>query len=126
LLKADHLGLVLTHQETCTLSKNLTIQFKHVIYQIQSKRPGYALRNAKVTVCENDQGEVTILYNNKPLSCTIYHKSPRQADVVDTKSLDRQLQTPQISSCKPPLATLWTSPQWQAHSAGHFQWRRLN
>jgi hypothetical protein len=99
LLKADHLELILTHQETRTLSKNLTIQFKHVIYQIQSKRPGYALRNAKVTVCENAKGEVTILYKNKPLSYTIYHKSPRQAEVVDTKSLDRQIKTP-----KPPAA----------------------
>lgn len=99
LLKADHLELILTHQETRTLSKNLTIQFKHVIYQIQSKRPGYALRNAKVTVCENAKGEVTILYKNKPLSYTIYHKSPRQAEVVDTKSLDDQIKIP-----KPPAA----------------------
>lgn len=97
LLKADHLDLILTHQETRTLSKNLTVQFKHVIYQIQSKRPGYALRNAKVTVCENAKGEVTILYNNKPLSYTIYHKSPRQAEVVDIKTLDRQVKIP-----KPP------------------------
>jgi hypothetical protein len=97
LLKADNLDVILTHQETRTLSKNLTVQFKHVIYQIQSKRPGYALRNAKVTVCENAKGEVTILYNNKPLSYTIYHKPTRQAEVVDTKTLDRQVKIP-----KPP------------------------
>jgi transposase len=94
LLKADNLNLILTHQETRTLSKNLTVQFKHVIYQIQSKRPGYTLRNAKVTVCENAKGEVTILYKNKPLSYTIYHKPPRQAEIVDTKTLDRQVKIP--------------------------------
>jgi hypothetical protein len=94
LLKADNLELILTHQETRTLSKNLTVQFKYVIYQIQSKRPGYALRNAKVTVCENDQGEVTILYKNKPLPYTIYNQSPRQADVVDIKTLDRRIKNP--------------------------------
>ena len=102
LLKADHLELILTHQETRTLSKNLTIQFKHVIYQIQSKRPGYALRNAKVTVCENAKGEVTILYKNKPLSYTIYHKSPRQAEVVDTKSLNDQIKTPKSPAANHP------------------------
>jgi transposase len=102
LLKADHLDLILTHQETRSLSKNLTVQFKHVIYQIQSKRPGYALRNAKVTVCENDQGEVTILYKNKPLSYTLYHKSPHQAEVVDTKSLDRQVKTPTSPAANHP------------------------
>jgi hypothetical protein len=49
-----------------TLSKNLTVQFNKVIYQIQSNRPDYALRNAQVTVCENAQGEVTILYKTNP------------------------------------------------------------
>ena len=97
LLKTENLEVVLTHQETRTLSKNLTVQANQVIYQIQSDRPGYALRNAQVTVCENAQGEVTILYKNQPLAYTLFHKPPRQAQVVDTKSLDRQIKSP-----KPP------------------------
>lgn len=97
LLKTEDLDLILTHQKTGTLSKNLTIQYDNTIYQIQSDRPGYALRNAQVTVCQNAQGEVTILYQGKPLAYTIYHKSPRQAEVVDTKTLDRHIKTP-----KPP------------------------
>ena len=55
------------------------------------------LRNAQVTVCENPKGEVTILYKNNPLAYTIYHKPIRQAQVVDTKTLDRQIKSP-----KPP------------------------
>lgn len=94
LLQSENLDLILTHQETRSLSKNLTVQFKALIYQVQSKRPDYALRNAQVTVCENAQGEVTILYKNKPLAYTIYQKSPRQAEVVDTKTLDRQIKVP--------------------------------
>lgn len=97
LLPGENLDLILTHQETRTLSKNLTVQFKHSIYQIQSTRPGYALRKAQVTVCENSKGEVVILYKNTPLSYTIYRKPSRQAEVVDTKTLDRQLKAP-----KPP------------------------
>jgi transposase len=96
-LKSENLDLILTHQKTGTLSKNLTVQSKGVIYQIQSNRPDYALRNAQVTVCENAKGEITILYKNKPLAYTIYQKSPRQAEVVDSKTLDRQIKTP-----KPP------------------------
>ncbi|MGB7067048.1 MAG: hypothetical protein WBF55_18060, partial [Syntrophobacteria bacterium] len=57
----------------------------------------YALRNAQVTVCENPQGEVTILYKNKPLPYTIYHKPTRQAEIADTNTLDRQIKIP-----KPP------------------------
>jgi transposase len=97
LLKTDHLDVILIHQETRTLSKNLTVQYDKVIYQIQSDRPDYTLRNAQVTVCENAKADVTILYKNKPLSYTIYHKSTRQAEIVDTKTLDRQIKSP-----KPP------------------------
>jgi transposase len=94
LLKTDNLELILTHQEERSLSKNLTVQAKNVVYQIQSDRPDYALRNAQVTVCENAKGEVTILYKNKPLAYTVYQKPIRQAEVVDTKTLDRQIQIP--------------------------------
>ncbi len=97
LLKTENLDIILTHQKTATLSKNLTVQANKVIYQIQSDRPDYALRKAQVTVCENAKGEVTILYKNKPLAYTIFHKPTRQAEVVDTKTLDHQIKHP-----KPP------------------------
>jgi transposase len=94
LLKTENLDLILTHQKTGTLSKNLTVQSNKVIYQIQSDRPDYTLRHAQVTVCENAKGDVTILYKNKTLSYTIYHKPTRQAEVVDIKTLDRQIKLP--------------------------------
>ena len=93
LLKTENLALILTHQETRTLSKNLTVQYHKVIYQIQSNRPDYALRNAQVTVCENAQGEITVLYKNTPLSYMIYHQLAHQAEVVDSKTLDRKVRT---------------------------------
>jgi transposase len=94
LLKTDNLDVILTRQETRTISKNLTVQFKHVVYQIQTNRPGYALRNAQVMVSENSNGDITIFYNKVPLPYTIYHKAPRQAEVADTKTLDHQIKSP--------------------------------
>jgi transposase len=94
LLKTENLDLILTHQKTGSLSKNLTVQANKVIYQIQTDRPGYALRNAQVMICENAKGDVTILYKNKPLPYTIFQKPVRQSEIVDTKSLDRKIQTP--------------------------------
>jgi transposase len=94
LLPTENLDLILSHQQTGSLSKNLTLQYHNLIYQIQSDRPGYALRQAQVTVCENAKGEVTILYKNKPLAYTVYQKPTRQAQVVDTKTLDHQIKTP--------------------------------
>jgi len=97
LLKTENLDLILSHQKTACLSKNLTAQFQKVIYQIQSDRPDYALRHAQVTICENAKGEVTILYKNKPLPYTTFKKLPHQAEVVETKLLNQAIQTP-----KPP------------------------
>lgn len=93
LLKTENLDLILTLQKTGTLSKNLTVQANKVIYQIQTDRPGYALRNAQVTICENPRGEVTILYKNKPLAYSIFQKPVRQSEIVDTKTLDRKIQS---------------------------------
>ena len=94
LLKTENLELILTHQQTRTLSKNLTVQSNNVIYQIQSSRPDYALSNAKVIVCENAKGAITILYNDQPLAYSVYHKAPRQAEIADSKTLDHQIQAP--------------------------------
>ena len=102
LLKTDNLDLILTRQKIGTLSKNLTVQSNRIIYQIQSDRPDYALRNAQVTVCENANGEVTILYNHKPLPYTIFHRASQQAEVVDTKTLDRQIKLHQPPAANHP------------------------
>jgi transposase len=88
----ENLAQILSWQEPRSVSKNLTLQFKKVVYQIQTKRPPYALRNAQVTVCEDAAGQVTILYKTKPLEFTIFHKQEHLAEIVDTKEVDRALQ----------------------------------
>jgi len=90
--KQDQLEHILTWQEPRLLSKNLTLQFKKVVYQIQTKRPTYALRNAQVTVCEGAQGTVTILYHGKDLAYTIFHQQEHQSEIVETKNVDLALQ----------------------------------
>ena len=87
----EDLARILTWQETRSVSKNLTIQFEKVVYQIQTDRPSYALRNAQVTVCLNVQEQVTLLYNGKALPYTIYNQQAKQAEVVPAKQLDLAL-----------------------------------
>lgn len=87
----DDLAHILTWQETRTLSKNLTLQFQKIVYQIQTDRPTYALRNAQVTVGVNAQEEITILYNGKALPYTIYNQQVKQAEIVSAKQLDLAL-----------------------------------
>jgi transposase len=87
----DELARILTWQETRTLSKNLTLQFEKVVYQIQTDRPSYALRNAQVTVCVNAHDEITILYHGKALPYSIYNQQARQAEIVSSKQLNLAL-----------------------------------
>ena len=103
LLSSDDLDRSFTWQETRTLSKNLTLQYKKVIYQIQSKRPGYAMRHARVTVCEDQKGEIEILYKGRSLPFNIFQKQERQAEEVTSKSLDKALK----KVWKPPVNHPW-------------------
>jgi hypothetical protein len=91
LLLADNLDQILTWQEARMLSKNLTIQFRKVVYQIQTDRPTYALRKAKVTVSLNATGKVTILYKNKELDYKIFKKQAKQSEVLSSKDIDAKV-----------------------------------
>jgi len=88
----DDLARILTWQESRTLSKNLTVQFEKVVYQVQTERPTYAMRNAQITVCKDSSGNISLLYKQKSLPYTTFHKQAKQAQVVETKDLDAALQ----------------------------------
>lgn len=92
----DELARILTWQETRILSKNLTLQFQKVVYQVQTDRPTYALRKAQVTVCVNVQEDITILYNGKVLPYSIYKQQAKQAEVVSSKQLDLALKAKRL------------------------------
>jgi transposase len=92
----EDLTRILTWQEPRTLSKNLTLQFQKIVYQIQTDRPTYALRNAQVTVCVNAQEQITILYNGKALPYSIYKQQAKQAEIVSTKQLNQTLSQPRL------------------------------
>jgi hypothetical protein len=91
LFSEDELNVIFSLQETRMLSKNLTLQYKKVIYQIQTARPTYALRKAQVTVCENALGDITILYKGKSLNYSVFRKQQRQAEVLTSKEIDAYL-----------------------------------
>ena len=88
LMAHDKLDQILTWQEIRLLSKNLSVQFQKVVYQIQTAHPTYAMRHAAVTVCLNAQGKVSILYQGKTLDYTIFHRQQRQAEIVDSKQVN--------------------------------------
>jgi transposase len=92
LLPQDDLARILTVQELRVLSKNLTLQYDKVIYQIYTSRPTYALRNAQVVVRENRHGEITIEYQGKPLQYGVYRRQMRAAEEVSSKQISLALE----------------------------------
>jgi transposase len=90
-LAHQNLNQILAWQESRSVSKNLTVQFKNVVYQIQTDRPSYALHNAQVIICQNTHGKITILYKDNPLDFTVFHKQIRQAEVVTAKQVNHVL-----------------------------------
>jgi transposase len=91
LFTEEELDRIFSLQNTRILSKNLTLQYNKVVYQIQTTRPTYALRKAQVTVCENPSGDIAILYKDKTLDYSIFHQQQRQAEVVISKDIDTHL-----------------------------------
>jgi transposase len=102
------LAHILAWQEPRIISKNLTLQFKKVVYQIQTQRPSYALHNAQVTVCEDATGQITILYKGLSLEFTVFHKQQRQAEIVETKDIDFALRSQHMAR-KPAPDHPWLS-----------------
>ena len=90
---ADDLNRILALRELRTLSKNLTLSYNNVVYQIQTARPSYALRHAQVEVRERWDGALAILYQGKPLTYTVYREAPRQAELIPSKLLNAELDT---------------------------------
>lgn len=88
LAKGEHLERVLSLCERRTLSKNLTLSYNNVIYQIKTKRAAYTMRKAHVEVREQNTGTITIEYKKRPVEYTVYQeKEQRQAKVVEAKLL---------------------------------------
>jgi transposase len=95
LAKGQDLERVLTLCERRILSKNLTLSYNNVIYQIKTKRAAYTMRGAHVEVREKSSGEITIEYKQRPLAYTIYQEQEQQqGKVIESKLL-------QLAAAKP-------------------------
>jgi hypothetical protein len=107
------LDLLLCEHHARVLSKNLTLQFRNVLYQVRHDGPGYRLHGATVTVCTLPSGEIALLYQGRELPYTTYRKGECPAPPADDKTLnarvDAALAKPQGTS-KPRADHPWRRP----------------
>lgn len=103
------LDLILSYQEERKLSKNLELSYNNVIYQVKTNTKGYRLRHAKVTICEDLNGLITLMHQGKILEYTRHDRAKKNADIVDAKQLDSKLDSVKAAAKKyiPPANHPW-------------------
>lgn len=109
------LALILSHQETRKLSKNLAFYYQNTLYQLQGCGNGYRLRGATVTVCQAGDGTVTVLYDGKVLPHHTLAQGGKPTPVVDEKSIHLQVEQAKAnqdrhSNYKPAPDHPWRRP----------------
>jgi hypothetical protein len=107
------LDLLLSEQHERVLSKNLTLQFRNVLYQVRHDRPGYRLRGATVTVCALPSGEIALLYEGRERPYTTYRKGECPAPPADDKTLNARVDAAlakQQGTSKPHADHPWRRP----------------
>lgn len=70
------------------VSKQLTVQHNNKIYQIEEPDKRHRLRQARVTVCEERSGKITILHGKTALFFTVYNKSMQLCETYDAKAIE--------------------------------------
>ncbi len=115
----DTLNLIFSHQCQRKLSKNLELSYNNIIYQIKSEGKGYRLRQSSITVCEDNQQQVTLRYKNSSLDYVTFDKKNRPTQIINAKGIERSLEKIKASakqSYKPSQYHPWrqyekTKPQ---------------
>ena len=87
----EALDLIFSFQCDRKLSKNLELSYQNNVYQVQTKGEGYAMHHAKVRVCDDQQGGVTLIYKNRLLHYHMLHKRMQPTPIVDAKQINHTL-----------------------------------
>jgi len=111
------LDLIFTTQNIRTISKNLEVSYNNIIYQIKTKDKGYGLRHAKVTVCDDDQGNITLIYKNRTLDYKIFDKKNRSSEVASSKEVNGKVERRRTEH-KPKENHPWRRYEKAAHRKG--------
>lgn len=88
LLPEQDLRRILCHKEGRTISKNLELQYKNIVYQINIEKPSWSLRGAKVMIFEKLNGEISIEYKGRSLPFKVHSEQEFKGTEVDAKAVD--------------------------------------
>jgi transposase len=110
----EDLDLIFCFKEDRKLSKNLELSYYNTIYQIKIENSGYRLRHAKVKVCEDLEGKITIIYKGEKLEYSCYKKQKRAAEIIEAKALNNKVDSIAKKRRKPSANHVWRRPWKQS------------
>jgi hypothetical protein len=88
---AATLDLIFSFQHERKLSKNLETSYDSIIYQVKESETGYRLRHARIRVCEDLTGTITLLYHGRSLNYVCHEKQKHAAQIVTSKQLEKKI-----------------------------------
>jgi len=88
----EELNTIFSIQTTRTASKNLELSYDNTIYQIQVVGQGYTLRYAKILVCKDLGGQISLIYKNRKLAYKCYQKRKHNGAIIDAKLLNQKIE----------------------------------
>jgi len=108
-----NLDIILTHQDSRTVQKNITVRYKNRTYQIETPGKGYRLRQGIVRVCESESGEITLIHNGQSLSYKVYDKNQYYSEPVGAKELNSPLKL--VHHYKPAANHPWKHASYMGY-----------
>jgi len=105
--KGINLDRLFARRETRKLSKNLTFQYRGILYLIQTKTPN-RLKHAKVEVLYREGKEIEVEYDGKKLSWKKWEeRSYEQPQVIDSKKIEYMTENQEAKRKKPGKYHPW-------------------
>lgn len=101
----------LTVQHKRRISKNLTVSYHGFLYKIIEPHMTRRLYNKKIIVSQEESGQITLLYDDKPLAIELYDKNNYPSEPVSRKEVDVTLGN---NAYRPPEDHPW---KVEAHRA---------
>ncbi|PIQ43277.1 MAG: transposase [Gammaproteobacteria bacterium CG11_big_fil_rev_8_21_14_0_20_46_22] len=90
------LDLIFSEQHTRKISTNLEVRYDSKIYRIQTQTQSYTMRGARLTVCEDSQGDIALLYKHKKLPYKVLAIQKKLSKPISSKEINRL-----VDACKP-------------------------
>jgi hypothetical protein len=81
----------LSIQTTRTVTNQLIIKHHNIDYMLINIGKGHRLKGQRVTICEKENGEVSIIYKGKQLEYKINSTARYKPTFADRKSIDKKL-----------------------------------